>query len=66
MANIYEYVKIPIERLMYGEWLADECEECHTKQNVRKYADRAGKWKGPIYLCDACAAPGMKHLREWR
>ncbi len=60
-----EIGEVSRKRLMYGEWLADECEECHTQEHVRKYADVSGKSKAPIYLCDRCAHPGLKHLREW-
>lgn len=63
-----ELIKVPIKRLMYGEWLADECENCHTKENVTKFVDVSGKWKGPIYICNRCfydGGYGPKNLREW-
>ena len=52
-------------RLLYGEWLADECEDCRTRENVHKFVDTRGKTKQPIYLCAKCAEPRRKHLREW-
>jgi len=66
-AMLRELGEIPYKRMMYGEWLRDECEECHTTEQVTKFVDVSGKIKDPIYLCDKCfyAGLGPKHLREW-
>lgn len=60
-----ELQAVSMRRLMYGEWLPDECEECHTRENVIKFADMTGKTKQPISLCRKCAGPNPTHLREW-
>jgi len=59
---------VKYKRLMYSEWLADECENCRTTENVTKFADRSGKTKQPIYLCRKCyeIGGGPKYLREWK
>jgi hypothetical protein len=62
--------EISRQRLMYGQWLlADECEECHTIENVTKFADIHRRVKGPVYLCAKCyllPGNGPEHLRKWR
>src|SRR5579863_4807139 len=55
------------QRLMYGEFLPHECDECHTTQNISKFVDVHGYIKEPIYLCEKCRllpGNGLDRLRR--
>ena len=60
---------VSYRRLMYGEWLVQECEQCHGTKNIKRYVDTARGAKQPVYLCDACMYAGhgthTKQLRGW-
>ncbi len=63
-----ELGEVPYKRLLMGEWLPWECEECHMTENVARFRERSGKEKHPIYLCWKCydAGPGSRRLQEWK
>lgn len=58
---------IALRRLMYGEWEAIECADCHSREHVHLYRLNGVHPKITVHLCDACfqKTPIASHIREW-